>query len=97
MTVLWDKLRGRQLGEYKFKRQRVFGRFILDFYCPECKLVIELDGEIHQRQQEHDAQRTEQLQYYGVTVLRFNNQDVIEETDKVLVEILVRCKELVHN
>jgi len=96
-AVLWDRLRGRQLGEYKFKRQRVFGPFILDFYCPECKLAIELDGEIHQRQQEYDAQRTERLQSFGVTVLRFNNQDVIDETDQVLEEILELCKELVHD
>jgi very-short-patch-repair endonuclease len=93
-AILWGALRDRELGGYKFKRQRVFGPFILDFYCPVCRLAIELDGEIHRQQQEYDTQRTERLKSYGVTVMRFANQDIIQETERVLEEIMEMCKKL---
>jgi very-short-patch-repair endonuclease len=60
-SVLWKELRNRKLGGFKFKRQRVYGPFILDFFCPSCKLVIEIDGGIHQSQQENDSEITKKL------------------------------------
>ena len=93
-TELWDALRGRKLGGYKFKRQRVFGPFILDFYCPECKLAIELDGEIHSQQYEYDSVRTEWLQTSGVTVIRFRNTVVLNDTELVLQKIINKCGKL---
>jgi very-short-patch-repair endonuclease len=93
-AFLWDRLRDRQLGGYKFKRQRVFGPFILDFYCPEIKLAVELDGEIHLQQREADTARTKHLQAYKVTVIRFDNEAVLNEIERVLDEILGWCERL---
>ena len=87
--LLWERLKLRRLNGLRFRRQHPIGRFILDFYCSEHKLVIEVDGPIHERQTEHDEARTEHLRSAGYTVLRFQNEEVIEETDAVLEKILV--------
>jgi very-short-patch-repair endonuclease len=81
---LWEALRGRQLGGLKFRRQHPVGRFIVDFYCPSCKLVIEVDGSIHTRQQAYDRVRTDQLQIFGYCVLRFTNDEVMNDLATVL-------------
>ncbi len=86
-TILWQALRGRQLGGLKFRCQHPVGRFIVDFYCPSSKLVIEVDGDIHNQQQEYDQVRTEQLQAFGYTVLRFTNDEVIQDLPSVLSRI----------
>jgi very-short-patch-repair endonuclease len=62
--ILWDRLRGRRFQGLKFRRQHPLGRFIVDFYCAEHRLVIELDGGIHRHQQEYDQARTDALQSY---------------------------------
>jgi very-short-patch-repair endonuclease len=85
--VLWKNLRGRRLEGLKFRRQHPLGRFIVDFYCAEHRLVIELDGGIHQDQQEYDQARTEVLQDYGYRVLRFPNEAVLQRLDDVLQTI----------
>jgi very-short-patch-repair endonuclease len=84
---LWQALRGSKLGGFKFRRQHPVGSFILDFYCPACKLVIELDGAIHNYQADYDAARTEHLEAYGYTVMRFQNEEVMQELEKVLERI----------
>jgi very-short-patch-repair endonuclease len=86
--ILWQHLRNRKLHGLKFRRQHPIGRFIVDFYCPESRLIVELDGEIHDRQFEYDTARTEQLQAYGDRVLRFQNQEVLDRLSSVLDEIL---------
>ncbi|WP_448600771.1 endonuclease domain-containing protein, partial [Thermoleptolyngbya sp.] len=63
--ILWQALRNRQLNGLRFRRQHPVGRFILDFYCPSAKLVIELDGAVHTNQQEYDTIRTRELETYG--------------------------------
>jgi very-short-patch-repair endonuclease len=93
-TFLWRRFRSRQLGGNKFKRQRVFGPFILDFYCPGCKLAVELYGGIHRQQRAYDAARTKQLQSYGVAVMRFENEAVINEIERVLEDILQMCSQI---
>ena len=85
---LWSVLRGRNLGMYKFRRQHPIGHFIIDFYCAETKLVIEVDGESHASQQEYDTARSEWLQLQGYTVIRFQNRDVWERMDDVTSEIV---------
>ncbi|HEY9867286.1 MAG TPA: DUF559 domain-containing protein, partial [Candidatus Obscuribacterales bacterium] len=70
-SILWEALRGRQLDGLKFRCQHPVGKFILDFYCPSVKLVIEVDGGIHDQQQEYDQARTEKLEAFGYRVLRF--------------------------
>ena len=58
---LWSALKGRQVKGLKFRCQHPVGKFIVDFYCPSCKLVIEVDGGIHNQQEDYDAARTEHL------------------------------------
>ncbi len=84
---LWSALKGKQLAGLKFRRQHPVGSFILDFYCPACKLVIEVDGEIHNYQTDRDRARTSKLEEHGYTVLRFRNEQVLNNLPEVLVEI----------
>ena len=89
-TLVWERLRDRQLGNLKFRRQFSVGVYILDFYCSACHLAIELDGESHASSaaQESDAGRTEFLHTLGIRVLRFPNIIVYKDIDFVLAEIL---------
>ncbi|EON79023.1 putative type IIS restriction/modification enzyme [Lunatimonas lonarensis] len=90
-AFLWEMLRNRKLNGLKFRRQHpVNDQFILDFYCAECRLVIEVDGGYHQslEQRGYDEGRTHELNELGLTVLRFSNKEVIEKTERVLQEIL---------
>ena len=86
-NLLWQRLRTHQLLDLKFKRQHPLDFFILDFYCPEIGLVIEVDGSVHQYSQEEDALRTEFLQARGLTVVRFTNQQVLAAMPQVLRDI----------
>ena len=89
--ALWRSLRSRNLGDFKFRRQHPIGSFIVDFYCPEVKLAIEIDGDVHAGQEEYDAARSVWLQERGFTVIRFQNRDVLERLNDVAVEILTVC------
>jgi very-short-patch-repair endonuclease len=89
--LLWHVLRGRNLLGFKFRRQQPIGNFILDFYCPELKLAIELDGGQHTEHVEYDTRRTTFLQTQGIEVLRFWNNDVLTRTVETLEEI---CRHL---
>src|SRR3972149_4083951 len=80
---LWKYLRLRQLGGYKFRRQQPLGSYIVDFVCFEKKLIVELDGGQHSIQINYDAKRTEWLETHGFRVLRFWNNDVLEEIEIV--------------
>jgi very-short-patch-repair endonuclease len=88
-ATLWRTLRNRQF-KYKFRRQHPIYRFIIDFYCAEAKLLIEVDGPSHfeQDQQEYDKLRTEYLEELGYKVIRFTNDDVKLNIDGVIGEIL---------
>ncbi len=86
-AYLWEFLRAKRLNSLKFRRQHSVGQFIVDFYCPRSKLVVEVDGEIHEQQIERDAARTVYLQARGLRVLRFSNAQVFDETERVLTEI----------
>ncbi|NEX92549.1 DUF559 domain-containing protein [Caulobacter sp. 17J65-9] len=92
-ALLWNLLRNRRLGGWKWKRQVPRGRFIVDFYCADAKLVVELDGGIHELL-EHSAAdqlRTEQLEADGLRVLRFDNKDLFDWPDRVCDAILAAC------
>jgi very-short-patch-repair endonuclease len=86
---LWTLLQKRQVEGRKFRRQHSIGKFILDFYCPSEKLTIELDGAGHlnANQNNYDFERTEFLNEIGVKVLRFENKDVFQQTERVLQSI----------
>jgi very-short-patch-repair endonuclease len=88
-ATLWHALRNRQ-HSYKFRRQHPIDRFIVDFYCAEAKLLIEVDGPSHLEpdQQEYDKLRTEYLEELGYKVIRFTNEDVKLNIDGVIGEIL---------
>ncbi|MBW4462669.1 MAG: endonuclease domain-containing protein [Nodosilinea sp. WJT8-NPBG4] len=88
-TRLWKALRGRQLNGLRFRCQHPVGRFIVDFYCPSCELVIEVDGDIHNQQEAktYDRARTEHLQNFGYRVLRFSNAEVVDNLAVVLNRI----------
>ena len=90
--VLWGRLRNRQLGGHKFRRQHPIGRFIVDFYCDECGLAIEIDGDSHADQVEYDAERTAWLAEGGTRVIRFTNRQVHQQIDAVLEAILNECQ-----
>lgn len=85
-SELWQQLKGRQLKGKKFRRQHSFGDFILDFYCPEAKLAIELDGAPHYTEEGRlsDRERDAILESYGIKVLRFSNSKLEEELMSVL-------------
>ena len=87
-ATLWTALCNRQLEGLKFRCQHPVGSFIVDFYCPSCKLVIEIDGSIHDQQQDYDQARTDQLQDFGYSVLRFTNDEVINDLSKVINQII---------
>jgi len=89
--VLWNILKGKKLQGFKFRRQHIIGKYIADFVCLKKKLVIELDGKIHQLPEnvESDKQRIEWLESEGYKVIRFVNERIISDTDNVLNEISI--------
>ena len=92
---IWRVLRNRNLCSYKFRRQHPIGRFIVDFYCAQAKLVIEIDGASHGDQEEYDQARTQWLNERGYTVIRFTNQDVKDRLENVAEKIVAVCQNLI--
>ncbi len=86
---LWQKLKRRQIGTAKFRRQQPIGDYIIDFACLERRLIVELDGGQHATQVAYDDQRTAWLESRGYRVLRFWNNDVLANTDGVVQKILI--------
>ena len=93
---LWTLLKSRKLDGKKFRRQHSVGNYILDFYCPSQKLAIELDGAHHFTEEgiQKDEQRTSYLNECGITVIRFENKVVFDNTDWMLDEIKKNFKYL---
>ncbi len=86
--ILWNELRGKKLKNLKFRRQHPCAKFILDFYCHEKRMVIELDGKVHKTQKEKDDSRTDALREMGFKVIRFRNEEVTDDIERVLNKIL---------
>jgi very-short-patch-repair endonuclease len=88
-ALLWQLLRNRQLMGFKFRRQHQFGDYVADFYCYEAQLVVECDGAVHERNErwQHDQARDAYLTGHGLRVLRFTNEQVLEDTEITLKEI----------
>ena len=86
-SLLWLQLKGRRFQGFKFRRQRPLGPYILDFVCLEAGLVIEIDGGQHSAQQTYDQARTALIETQGLTVIRFWNHEVMNETPAVLEKI----------
>lgn len=95
-SLMWQILRARRFMNLKFRRQHVIQPYIVDFYCHEISLVIELDDSQHGMDEafEYDAERTKFLEALGLTVVRYWNHDVLGWTDVVLEDLWQRCFEL---
>lgn len=87
--ILWQEIRNRKLNRLKFRRQHSFEEFILDFYCPEKELVIEIDGGYHltEEQKDYDQNRTGFIEEQGLRVVRFTNAEVKDNLEEVLTRI----------
>ena len=87
--IMWIYLRKMRMAGYIFRRQHSLDRYIADFYCPSTKLAIELDGGIHdtETQKQYDKHRDQVINNLGVTILRFKNQEVIDDPTQVLQTI----------
>ena len=85
--LLWGYLKGKQLFGYDFDRQKPIDNFIVDFYCKELMLAIEIDGESHVFRKDNDRDRDSRLNKLGVTVLRYEDVVVLYDTESVLNEI----------
>ena len=86
-AALWRHLKDRNFFNKKFRRQHIFHGFILDFYCFESKLGIELDGSIHSKRKNYDIARQNIIEDFSVKILRFSNNEVLTEIKKVLASI----------
>ena len=95
-TIIWDKIRNRQIEDCKFRRQYSVDKYVIDFYSPILKLAIEIDGESHFQDgvAEYDRKRQSYIEYLGITFLRFTNNDVYDNLDAVLESIAMKVKEL---
>jgi len=95
-SLMWQLLRARSFMNLKFHRQHVIKLYIVDFYCHEIGLVIELDGGQHGTDdaKEYDAERTQFLKALGLTVVRYWNHDVLGNTEVVLEDLWQKCFEL---
>jgi very-short-patch-repair endonuclease len=87
--ILWTALRNKQLNGYKFRRQHPLSFYIADFYCHEFKLVVEVDGGYHQTKEQIllDNRRTADIEFQGLKVIRFTNEEVKIDLPKVLDRI----------
>ena len=88
-ALLWLQLKNRKLDGKRFRRQQSVGPFIADFFCPECRLIVELDGAGHKTElgAERDAKRTEFIKKFGIRVIRFENKAVFTNMEGVLETI----------
>ena len=84
--ALWRAIRGHRLG-LRFRRQHVIDRFIVDFVCLPAKLIVEVDGGIHEKQVRRDEERDARLQGAGYLILRYTNNNVLGEIDRVVDDI----------
>jgi very-short-patch-repair endonuclease len=95
-NILWSRLNRNQILGLQIRRQHPIDRFIADFYFAKIKLVIEVDGSIHElpENKDYDIVRSEILNDFGITVIRFSNAQVISNIDQVINEIVETVKQL---
>ena len=85
-AVVWSKLKGRQMLGYKFRRQYSVNRYFIDFYCPELKLAVEIDGDSHFQEESRDDDKLRQafIESFDIQFVRFTNEDVYKNLEGVL-------------
>jgi very-short-patch-repair endonuclease len=98
-TLLWEHLRDRRLMGTKFRRQHAIGRFVVDFYCHELRLVVEIDGSVHDEPGRRllDAQRQEDLEDLGLRFIRFRAEDVAADAAIVVAKLATAISSLAAN
>ena len=89
---LWSKLKRKQLKGLKFRRQYGINNYTVDFYCPELKLAIEIDGDVHGYNSRivYDKQRQSKIEALGIKLLRYTNNDVLKNINSVLQDIVIK-------
>ena len=92
---LWQHLRRRQIDGLHFRKQHAIGNYIVDFFCAQAKLVIEVDGDSHAEQIEYDLARTDYLNERGYAVIRFTNREVFNQLEAVVQRIADECQRLI--
>jgi len=85
--LLWDKLKGKQITGLRFRRQHPIDIFIADFYCHAARLVVEIDGEIHCMSDEYDKGKTSEMEKFDIPVIRFTNEEVVNNIEAVIGKI----------
>ena len=86
--ILWSRLRSKKVNGYKFRRQQPLFEYVVDFYCHELKLIIEVDGEIHSEKTRYDSKRDNILKINGYHILRFTNFEVETAVDSTINKII---------
>ena len=85
--IMWNELRNKKFLNLKFRRQHLIKGYIVDFYCSEVKLVVEVDGLIHLKQVEEDKERQENIEKAGLKVIRFKNEEVENNLEEALIKL----------
>jgi very-short-patch-repair endonuclease len=89
---LWKELRTNKLSDLHFRRQQIIDGYIADFYCHQYVLIVEIDGNIHELQKDYDGDRDQYLMARGFHVLRFTNDEIMNDLQGVLEKILEECR-----
>jgi very-short-patch-repair endonuclease len=97
-AMVWEEIRKRKILGQRFLRQFSVNAFVVDFYCPKLKLVIEIDGVTHQTEEEkeYDKQRQSEIELLGIIFLRFKNEEVFEDLESVVQVIKNKVEELIN-
>jgi len=97
-VVLWAKLRNRQLNGWKFRRQYSIAHYVADFCCPECRIIIEIDGPSHEGKEAeiYDQNRQHYFESLGFSIVRFSNQQIYHQLPDVLENLLALCESRRH-
>jgi very-short-patch-repair endonuclease len=96
-VMLWSKLKNRQLDGFKFRRQHPIGPYVVDFYCAQIELVIEVDSSYHDGKQDQDAARDAWMNPQSITVLRVTASELAKNEEGVLSKILSTARSLLHD
>ncbi len=94
--MLWKYISRNKILSLRFLRQYSAGPYILDFYCPKIRLGIELDGKIHENNRLYDKDREKYLEGFDIKIIRFSNNDVLNNTNKILNDLQNKIKQLIE-
>jgi very-short-patch-repair endonuclease len=96
-AALWAVVRDGRIGGWKFRRQHVIAGYVVDFYCAPLRFVVEVDGPVHLNRRQEDQERDAVLFGLGLSVVRLNNDDVLERLGTVVHELTARCERIAHD